>query len=160
MGFGVTRAATAGKVVQRVNTQIEAAATGATVLPHDNSIPQITEGNEYMTLAITPTNASNILVIEVEIMVAASAVAMLTAALFVGSTVDALSAQATAGSSSSSPETLSFTHSMVAGVATSLTFRVRAGPGGAATVTFNGAGGVRLYGAIPKSSMTITEFTP
>ena len=48
-----------GRIVQTVNVQTRAVATGTTVFPTDDTIPQKTDGNEYMTLAITPTNASN-----------------------------------------------------------------------------------------------------
>ena len=51
-------------VVQVVNVMDGALATGTTVMPTDDTIPQITEGDEYMSLAITPKNALNILVIE------------------------------------------------------------------------------------------------
>ena len=55
----------AGKIVQVVSEQTGAAATGTTVMPRDDSIPQNDEGIEVMTLAITPTNSSNKLLIEV-----------------------------------------------------------------------------------------------
>ncbi len=54
------------RLVQVVNTETGAVATGTTVMPADNTIPQNTEGDEYMTLAITPTNTNNKLLIEVE----------------------------------------------------------------------------------------------
>ena len=60
------------RLVQVVNTQTGAVATGTTVLPNDNTIPQNDEGNEFMTLAITPTHASNKLLIQVTIILASS----------------------------------------------------------------------------------------
>ncbi len=50
-----------GSVVQAVNTQTGAVGTTTTIMPFDDTIPQITEGSEFMTRAITPTSASNIL---------------------------------------------------------------------------------------------------
>ena len=41
-----------GDMVQRVNTQTGAVATGTTLLPNDDTIPQNTEGTEFMTLAV------------------------------------------------------------------------------------------------------------
>ena len=55
-------------VVQVVNVQSGASATGTTVIPDDDTIPQNDEGDEYLTLAITPKSASNILVIEITLM--------------------------------------------------------------------------------------------
>jgi len=60
------------RLVQVVNVTDSAVATGSTTMNSDNTIPQITEGNEWMTLAITPTNASNKLFIEVVVQVASS----------------------------------------------------------------------------------------
>jgi hypothetical protein len=51
----------AGDVVQVVNYQTGAVATGSNVNPitYDDSIPQNNEGDEYLSLTITPTSASN-----------------------------------------------------------------------------------------------------
>ncbi len=48
-----------------VTTQTGTVATGTTVIPADNTIPQITEGVEFMTLAFTPKIATSRLEIEV-----------------------------------------------------------------------------------------------
>jgi len=58
------KAGALGKVLQVVNVTDSAVATGTTQMPSDDTIPQNTEGNELMTLAITPTNSSNILLIQ------------------------------------------------------------------------------------------------
>jgi hypothetical protein len=55
----------AGGVVQVVNTQTGTHATGTTAIPEDNTTPQKTEGTEFMTLAITPTSATNKLKIDI-----------------------------------------------------------------------------------------------
>ena len=47
-----------GTVVQVVSTGFSAVATGATILPGDDTIPQITEGVEFMTQAITPKSTT------------------------------------------------------------------------------------------------------
>ena len=52
------------RLVQVVNTETGAVATGTTNAVADNTIPQNTEGDEYMTLAITPTNTNNKLLIQ------------------------------------------------------------------------------------------------
>src|SRR5574341_1372572 len=53
-----------GDVLQVRRTQTGAVATGTTVAVHDDSIPQNTEGDQYMSQAITPTSAINRLMIE------------------------------------------------------------------------------------------------
>ena len=63
-GTGATSLAL-GKVVQIVNVQDGAVATTTTAIPLDDTIPQNTEGGEFMTLAITPTSATSKLRIDV-----------------------------------------------------------------------------------------------
>jgi len=148
------------KVVQIVNVQTGAMATGTTIIPADATIPQITEGDQYMSLAITPQNASNILTIEVVMIYATLNAGYSTSALFVGATANALAAAIIGSAAGNQPETTGFRHRMVAGVTTALTFTVRNGMGGATTTTFNGAQGINLAGGVLASSITITESTP
>ena len=158
MSFGVATAR--GKVVQIVSTQTSALATGTTIMPVDNTIPQITEGDQYMTRTITPKNAANILFVEVIWFGACSIANNFSIALFVGTTTDALAAMGDITSGNNYVGACSLNHSVDAGVTTELTFQVRCGPASASTMTFNGNSGNRRFGAIPKSSITITEFTP
>lgn len=147
------------RIVQVVNTLSGAVATGTTVIPNDDSIPQITEGDEYMTLAITPTNASNKLLIEVTIVLCNTYAGehILTVALFKDTTADALAAVCQISSTSNDPVTFNFTHYMVTGTTSPITFRIRGGGNNAATTTFNGLLGGRYFGGVMASSITITE---
>lgn len=144
-------------VVQIVNTKTGAVATGTTVLPLDDTIPQNTEGDEYMTRAITPKAATNILKIEVTVVLASSAGGTLAAALFQDTTADALAVVGSRVDNTGSMYTLSFTHYMVAGTTSATTFKVRCGNSAAGTVTFNGVAAGRQYGGVMSSSITITE---
>lgn len=145
-------------VVQVVNIQTGVAATGSTIIPNDDSIPQKTEGDQYMILAITPTSATNKLRIDVVINLAnSSTAAFMVAGLFQDSTANALAVMHSEKNSvANSNVTISFTHFMTAGTTSSTTFKVRAG-GGAGTTTFNGRSGSRLLGGRMASSITITE---
>jgi hypothetical protein len=146
--------------VQRVNTQTGTLATGSTQIPRDNTIPQNTEGDEYMTLAITPTSATNKLKIDVVLNRAATSTVGFTTALFQDSTANALAAVSDQVVSANTMEEVTFSHTMTAGTTSSTTFKVRAGPASAAAITFNGQAGVRLYGGVAASSITITEYEP
>jgi hypothetical protein len=146
-----------GDVVQVVHTQTGALATGSTTIPWDDTIPQITEGDEYMTRTITPAHASNRLVIEVNALLNASNVNYLIGALFKDADANALAAMAVYQEGSSRPQPLNFTHEMAAGTTSPITFRFRAGTSGASTLTFNGEAGVRRLGGAMASSITITE---
>jgi len=159
-GTGYVKLDYTGAPVQGVSVGYSAVATGTTIIPQDDTIPQKTEGDEYMSLAITPKSATNILVIEVSAYLSsANATQVMTCALFQDTTTDAIAASASfTDASTVVPKPVVFTHRMVAGTTSATTFKVRAGSHQASTTTFNGVGGNRRYGAIPKSSITITEY--
>lgn len=146
-----------GMVVQVANVMVGAMSTTTTLIPADDTIPQITEGAEFMTLAITPKSATNKLKIEV-VLHASNSVAgdFVTAALFQDSTANALAA-GLERSDSAGGKAVTFTHFMTAGSTSAMTFRVRAGGNAAGTVTFNGSAGARRMGGVMASSITITE---
>jgi len=148
-----------GSVQQRVSTLSTAVATGTTQIPFDDTIPQITEGTEFMTCAITPKSTTNILVIQINAFVSnGNATQYISGALFQDSTANALAASAVRTAAETAvPYILSFNYTMAAGTTSATTFRFRAGPGAATTVTFNGVSGGRIFGAITKSSIIITE---
>lgn len=151
----------ASHVIQVKNTETGAVSTGTTVIPTDDTIPQNTEGNEVMTLAITPTVTTNKLKIDVVVWQSNSgANNNLTAALFQDTTADALAGgfqwQADAGGLTM----VAFTHYMSAGTTSATTFKVRAGGSAAGTMTFNGVSGARRLGGVMASSITITEIVP
>lgn len=149
----------AGAVVQVVNTITGAVATGTTTMPFDDTIPQNTEGDEYMTLAITPKNSANKLKIEVIAQITVSLSGQwLAGALFQDSTAGALAAGwAWSGTNNTAASGIVFTHYMTAGTTSATTFKFRAGRSSNGTVTFNGAAGGRELGGIASSSITITE---
>jgi hypothetical protein len=144
-----------GAVLQVVNAQSGAVATGTSIIPGDDTIPQITEGTEYLTLAITPTSATSKLLIQV-VWMGSSSVPSCTIALFQDATANALAATISsmgAGSLTSIP----LNYFMTAGTTSSTTFRLRFGSSNAATTTTNGQGGSRFYGGVANTSITITE---
>lgn len=145
-----------GAVLQVVNFQTGAVATGSTVIPHDDTIPQKTEGDEYMTLAITPSKATNKLKIDVVVFLCSASGDRRAAALFQDDTASAL-AVGMAYKGSTESHCIAFTHYMTAGTASETTFKVRAGTETAQTNTFNGHEGTRKYGGVLASSITITE---
>jgi len=150
-----------GKVVQVVNVQTGAVVTGSTVIPLDNTVPQITEGNEFMTLAITPTSATNKLLISVNCCMANSHAAgnTSTVALFQDSTANAIAASTFSATGSHQRKTFSFEHYMTSGTASATTFKVRGGSNNAGTATLNGGAGVQDMGGVLSSSITITEIS-
>lgn len=153
---------TSSLVVQRVSTQTGAVATGTTALPIDDTIPQKTEGDQFMSLSITPLDAAHILEIRVQIYGSESGAASyesVIGALFQDTTTNAIATMVGATSPyTTSTTTLNFTYIMTAGTTSSTTFKVRSGnPTG--TFTFNGSGAARQFGGVLCSSIEITEYT-
>tara|TARA_R110000772_G_C13200876_1_gene430013 strand:+ start:440 stop:946 length:507 start_codon:yes stop_codon:yes gene_type:complete len=142
-------------VLQVKNFQTGAVNSGAETIPFDDTIPQITEGKEYMTLAFTPTSATSYLRIEVVVNGALSAANDAMVCLFVGTTANALNVS-NIFATADWRQQFTINHYMTAGTTSELTFRVRAG-GTSGTFTFNGNSGVRRYGGTFISSITIQE---
>ena len=146
-----------GHVVQVVNVTDGAVATGTTVMVDDDGIPVKTEGDEYMTLAITPKNTSNLLRIDVLAHFANTNTAKVIGALFQDATTNALAAVSQRTITDNLIWQVQLTHWMTAGTEVATTFRWRMGDSAAGTTTFNGVSGGRKLGGVMASSITITE---
>lgn len=149
-----------GACVQIANFTTNAVASGTTIIPQDDTIPQNTEGTEFLSLAFTPKSATNKLKITVNInanAVIASSYNIITA-LFQDSTANALAVQMALSSASSATVNPTLIHYMTAGTTSTTTFKVRVGANTAGTVYINGQSGARLFGGVYNSSITIEEF--
>lgn len=148
---------TPGQIIQTVVTQTGAVATGTTTTPYDDTIPQITEGTLFLTQAITPTSATNILIFEIDVMIYSATAGQITLALHQDAIANALAA--TCFFANGGSFTYNFRYKMVSGTTSATTFTVRLGPdpGLGGTITLNGDAGTRRYGGVANSSITITE---
>lgn len=145
------------RIIQVVRAATTGATTGTTQIPFDDTIPQNTEGNEFHTCSITPTSATNKLLIEFDVMVASSVAAQISGAIFQDSTADALTASTFGSTAIAIPVMMNLRHYMTAGTTSSTTFKFRAGTNTAATLTLNGTAGGRLFGGRAGTLCTITE---
>lgn len=145
------------KIVQVVNTIKATLVSGDTQIPVDNTIPQNTEGVEMMTLAITPTNANNKLLIKAVLNIESSAIAHIIMAMFQDATANALAVTWGTIIGANYCLTMVLEYYMTAGTTNATTFKIRVGPGGAATVYLNSQGGTVKFGGVACSSITITE---
>ena len=150
-----------GKVLQMVYVYTGAYATGSTTMPFDDTIPQNTEGNEVMTLAITPTSASSKLLINVDVCGSSDVQGNWTAALFRDSTADALTATQVKASNVTADQNDHCHLSWVADSSSTsaTTFKVRCGQNNAGAWYFNGENGSRLFGGVANSGITIMEIS-
>jgi len=144
---------------QRVVFETGAYASGTTAIPNDDTIPQNTEGTQFMSASITPTTSDSVLVIEVLAHLAnTNGNYAMIGALFKDSDVDAIIAARTGDTFTISAQ-LRMIHSEVAGSTTAREYKFRAGVPAAVTVGFNGYTS-RLLGGSLKSSIRITEYAP
>lgn len=155
-----TSNALSGSVIQSVYTSSGTASSAITTqIPSDNTIPQNTEGVEVLSLAITPSNASNYLMIEAVINYGQSSGPTdgVIAALFQDSTANALAACWDAHASSY-PGQIVLKYRMTAGTTSSTTFKIRLGPDAAITVYFNADGsGNAVFNGVMASTLSIQE---
>jgi len=146
-----------GEVIQIQRNANGTMTTGVTTVPGDNTIPQITEGDQYLSQAITPTSAANVLQIESAAALSASgATPTVIFSLHKGgvnnAVVSEMVTKITGGFS-----TQRLIHKMLAEVTSAITFSGRAGAIAAATTTFNGTGGVQYLGGVLNSFIEAQE---
>lgn len=148
-----------GDSVQVARTGSSSVATGTTQIPNDNTIPQNTEGDQYMSQAITPTSAANLLRVESQGFWANSAAAtsVIIAALFQDSTANALATTYERSSLQNGAAGVQLDWLMRAGTTSSTTFKVRAGTNSAVTTTFNGENGTGQFNATYNSYIQAEE---
>jgi hypothetical protein len=149
----------AGGVAQVQTTAVTAVATGTTVIPWDDTIPQSTEGDQYLTQTITPTNASSTLEIEAVLMISCASSVHTTVALFQDANVNALAAESSIANTNAE-QVVYFKYMMTAGTTSATTFKIRCGPDVGATITLNGSASARKFGGVAASRITIKEYLP
>ena len=130
--------------------------TGTTLIPDDNTTPQISEGIAFLNLTFRPTNVNNRLIIDIVVCYAHSSSSNFAVCLFRDSTANALATQREFKTADDTA-VVSYRYSMLAGTLTPINFKVRCGGGTAGTTTFNGRAGADVYNGTLWSSLTVTE---
>ena len=141
---------------------ITAVTTCSTQIPLDDTIPQNTEGDEVITVTITPTSASNRLRIEFDAPVVANGAnnVSFAVALFQDSTANALAAGAQGSAPGGTANQLRLTHEMAAGTTSATTFKIRCGPCSATSLVLNagvGGAGTRVFGGVAAVRLRVSE---
>ena len=152
---GVVKAAGGGIVLQKQHMfYTMTKSTSTAVWPWDNTIPQNNEGIETMTLAITPSNASNKLLIEAQqFMTNNTATELASICLFQDSTANAIAcSMREQGSANYQQQPIKFVHYMDAGTTSTTTFRIRVGNG---AFTHNHNGGTMTFNGVNDSVSTM-----
>jgi len=147
---------TLGGILQIVSTEQTADFSTTATIPFDATIPQSTEGTEYITQAITPISASSVLEIDVQLMVGGNAGGMIISPLFKDSDANAIFT----GSSPTSGSTffpLSYKYRVASGSTTARTYKVRIGSNGITVYVNRTSAAADIFGASVLSRITITE---
>lgn len=152
------QAAGGGTFVKQVRASTSTAGSTATAIPVDDTIPQITEGAEVLTVSITPSNSANILVIQYCFggSYESSTNTYFTSALFQDSTANALYSQLE--SRSVRGFNVKGVYYMTAGTTSSTTFRLRVG-GDVGTVYWLSDIGTAKYSTSNIATLIVTEYT-
>jgi len=138
-----------GDVVQEIVTTDTNGTTCTTQIPIDNTIPQNTEGDEVLTVTITPTDASNDIELYFHSMgTAGGANHDSVAAIFVDSTANALHAESFRIDSGEADNVSIFCR-VSAGSTSARTYKLRIGVATAGTTTYiNSNVGAAVFGGV------------
>jgi hypothetical protein len=148
-------------VRQIVNSYTGGVSSTSTTLPADNTIPQNTEGAQFLTATITPQSATSTLVILASIgafTTGGGIAATVTAALFRDATANAFAAATQVVNTSGTTAHMFLSYSIASAAAVATTIRLRMGQNTAGTMVFNGyAGPTQYFGGVTASGLTVIE---
>lgn len=147
-----------GRVAQIVEASSAAVATGVTTIPFDNTVPQNTEGNQYLSAAITPKKSDSTLHFLAIVHCSHSADARVAAAIFVDSVADAiLTGYTQLAGGGGQIGVIVIMGTIAAGSTSARTYKLHAGGASAGTLTLNGTGGAQRFGGTLYSFLRIWE---
>ena len=149
--MGTSALGSTGKVLQVVKSTTSSVITCGTTIPWDDTIPQITEGNEVLTVTITPLSATSTIYLKFDASGSASAgvTNSATAAIFKDSTANAIYAtQLHYWIANNYGLIFVASYSEASGGTTARTYRIRIGAD-SPTIYINANGsGTRRYGGV------------
>jgi hypothetical protein len=150
-----------GKVAQVVVAKTSTPVSTTSQIPTDNTIPQQTEGAEFLTATITPTNASSTLIIEFRSWGTNNTNCNLSVALFRDSTANAIQVTTVTNSVSNHNVPTILLATVSAGSTATTTFKIRFGPNVATTSFMLRSNSVAsFFGGSDSAILTITEILP
>lgn len=146
-----------GKVLQVVQSVDGEVATGTAIIPNDDTIPQVTEGTEFLSVSITPSKATSKLKITVKANIAISTTNAFVGAVFLNGGADAIASSKQNVGANNVLNTQTIV-AYVNAVDTNLhTISYRCGAVSTATTTFNGQSGARFFGGSLDSQIIVEE---
>jgi hypothetical protein len=155
--FRFGAAGISGMVVQRAYAEYTASADMTAVIPGDDTIPQITEGTQIISVAFTPKSATSRIRLRFDGVGTAATSTHLQAALFSSASANALRSARAIVQAAGYAAVISAEAEYVPGSTAPVTFSVRVGADGATTVRFNGTNTARLLGGSQAATLVIEE---
>ena len=134
-----------GSIIQTVSATYASNADLTTTIPLDDTIPQITEGTEVVTVTITPTSATSTIEVSFCAFGSASSASVLIAALFKDSGSNALQVSTMVAGGGSLPDCISLVYAEGAVNTSPRTYRIRVGLN-SGTCRLNGTLTSRMFG--------------
>lgn len=161
--LAVAQAALAQQVQFGVSASTNSVVPCSTIIPFDNTIPQITEGTQVLSVTITPLNAASTIEITYSVEGSSSTAMSVIGCVFQDTTVNALT-----GSLSLGTETgpnmkflLTRTFTVLATTIGARTYFLRVGPGSSGTFYVNGdKTGAGLFGGALTATIVAREIVP
>lgn len=146
-----------GRPVVLVASNLTTVTTCATKMPSDNTKPQITEGDQILSVTIAPQSANSELIIRAVIIVSSSSANdWLSAAVFKDSDADAITATTAFMAANTGVVVLKIEYFLSGGSTASRTYKLRVGANSGIAYV-NGAGATQVFGGVANTSLSVME---
>jgi hypothetical protein len=146
-----------GAVVQSAYAEYTANADLSAAIPLDDTIPQITEGTQILSAAITPSSTTSKIRARFQCQfIDNTAARNAMAALFLNSRTDALRTAFSSSGGAGFAQVITLEHEHIPGATTAQTYSIRVGPQGG-TIRLNGTGTARLFGGSSAATLVLEE---
>lgn len=148
-----------GSIIQTVfATPYTANANITAIIPGDDSVPQITEGGQILTLAISPRFVDSTILLRFQGNVARTvASGGIGAAMFRNTVSDTIGSSFIVSASAGNPLPIEIEDMDSPATTSATTYTVRAGPTSAGTIRFNGQTGTRIFGGTQAATLIAQE---
>ena len=149
----------AGRLLQSAAHVRTDYATGTTVMPVDDTIPQITEGNEFFSLVFTPQQIGSRCRVRVVASIGTNTTFYVAGAVFRDAVAPALVATTAPTDTANRQATLVMEHEFFSASLDPITFTGRFGISAAGSTYLNGGNAGRYFGGVYESFLKVDEYS-
>jgi hypothetical protein len=146
-----------GTVIQSTYGTYTANADLTNIIPQDDTIPQISEGTQIISVSFTPRFADSQMVLRFSGTVSTSNANNVIAAIFRDSGTNAIAGVMAYLATVAAPSMIDILATDLPATVSTITYTVRAGPGIAGTLRFNGGSGGRYLGGVAVTTLEVQE---